>query len=423
MYRQVSVLNNGAYGQVYLVENTKTKQRFAAKKYYPRKRHFCSCKCVDEAAHELRVHKLVKSHPNIVKLVRYDKKTKLLYFEYCPRGDLYEAIRRHDVGPWAARKVMLQLCDVVAHCHANGVYHRDIKPENIMVGPNNTFKLTDWGLACTDQFTSDCGAGSEEYMAPECFGDQTYDAAAADVWSLGICLLNVLFGRCPFKQATSEDRLFEEFAACKESLFDVFPHLSLGVYNALQYALAVDPKKRSLERFRTALSQVNVWTTREEIQQFSLVEECVPLSQAMNVPRTKSHRPPLPLPTPRDRDHGGRWSLSYDSERSSSRCSTCSSVSSQTGVFDLDLDCGIDNTHTHIDTPKHNDTPIMSFDDPSSGSSNASARTCDFTCSVPPPSTLMSMSWADVDEDFYMPQSAPKPQTLALPLFKENVRW
>jgi len=118
-----------------------------------------------------------------------------------------------------------QMCDAVAACHAQQVFHRDIKPENFIV-TDGTFttpdgrserkvvvKLTDFGLSTTDLESADMDCGSAPYMSygsffffsvsnilflnkphkTECRNNvaPTYRPHAADVWSLGIVLINM----------------------------------------------------------------------------------------------------------------------------------------------------------------------------------------------------------------------------------------
>ena len=114
-----------------------------------------------------------------------------------------------------------QMCEAVAACHAQHVYHRDIKPENFIVTdgwstlPDGRqerkviVKLTDFGLSTTDMASSDMDCGSAPYMSYgkfisillaiflhlclECRNNvaPTYSPRAADVWSLGIVLINM----------------------------------------------------------------------------------------------------------------------------------------------------------------------------------------------------------------------------------------
>lgn len=124
-----------------------------------------------------------------------------------------------------------QMCDAVATCHEQTVFHRDIKPENFIVtdgwtevpsnglgfsygvGEDNAetrkerkvvVKLTDFGLGTMDEESADMDCGSAPYMSFECRNNlhPTYSPRAADVWSLGIVLINMLYHYNPWTDTT-----------------------------------------------------------------------------------------------------------------------------------------------------------------------------------------------------------------------------
>ncbi|ANB11894.1 putative serine/threonine protein kinase KSP1 [Sugiyamaella lignohabitans] len=266
-YQIIADINKGSYGVVSLAKDIGGDGSLVAIKCITKS---SNCAVYEEALYEVEMHKRLGNHPNIVQLIDFfDENSKAyLVLEYCAPGDLYEAIKAGR-GPREQNCVldfMLQLIDSVEYCHSKGVYHRDIKPENILIGNDGSVKLADWGLATCTKINGEFGIGSERYMAPELFDQantKEYDAEKADIWALGICLLNILFGRNPFTVASQKDKLFLDFATAREALFDIFPSLSEDVFAALRHCLTMDPDNRSLSKLRKELLAVRMWTTDE----------------------------------------------------------------------------------------------------------------------------------------------------------------
>lgn len=224
----------------------------------------------DERSEELQIHSRLKHHPNIVNFVAtFETDTNVyIVLEYCSMGDLYEAIRQRK-GPKETehvREFMLQLVDAVQFLHKQGISHRDIKPENIFLTERGKMKLGDFGLATRSSWSREAAVGSDRYMAPEQYdpAGAALSPAQADIWSIGICLLNILFSRNPFAVPAHTDLLFADFVRDRQSLFDVFPNMSQDTYAVLIHCLAVDPAKRSLGCVKEALKGVVSFTTDDE---------------------------------------------------------------------------------------------------------------------------------------------------------------
>lgn len=278
----VSPLNHGSFGLVFRAKDTLTGQDVAIKCITkPEAVEKSSCPAnfaTDDRSQELEIHTKLPYHDNIVNLVHSfeTEHHQYIVIELCSNGDLYEAIRSGK-GPLETEHVrdfMLQLIDGIDHIHSNGVYHRDLKPENIFLTSNGSMKIGDFGLATTDTWSTEFAVGSDRYMAPEQYDASVYgygySPAAADVWAIGIVLLNVLFQRNPFAYPTDKDPLFTDFAADRQNLFDVFPNMSQDTFNVIRHSLALDPAYRSLSAVREALKSVVSFTTDDE----SLDEFC-----------------------------------------------------------------------------------------------------------------------------------------------------
>lgn len=271
-YNTLSPLNHGSFGMVFKAKDMMTGDTVAIK---------CLTKksvadeagvdfAIDDKYEELILHGRLGQHPNIVNLVNSFETEAHVYLvlEFCEQGDLYEAIRVGQ-GPLETehvRRFMLQLVDAVAYIHSKGIYHRDIKPENIFLSKDGSLKLGDFGLATTDTWTYETAVGSDRYMSPEQYDSAGagYSPAQADIWAIGVCLLNVLFSRNPFTTPTESDPLFLDFSRDKQSLFDVFPSMSQDTYEVIVECMSMDPSKRSLIGARRALNRLVNFTTLDE---------------------------------------------------------------------------------------------------------------------------------------------------------------
>lgn len=309
-YQTLSPLNHGSFGMVFMAKDVRTDDTVAIKCIT---KSSASDTCptaiaIDDRSEELDIHAQLGSHPNIVSLLDTFETEHHTYLviEFCPNGDLYEAIRlnRGPLETEHVRDFMMQLISAVEFMHAKGIYHRDIKPENIFLTQTGSMKLGDFGLATREEWSTEYAVGSDRYMAPEQFQETSYthgySPAAADVWAIGICLLNVLFSRNPFATPTQSDPLFDDYVMDRQSLFDVFPTMSQDTFNVLMHCLALDPAKRSLAGVRTALKSVVSFTTDDDAMDEFCTEDRDPIRATLN--REPLRTPSITSPTI---DNGG----------------------------------------------------------------------------------------------------------------------
>ncbi|CAN6552229.1 unnamed protein product [Malus baccata var. baccata] len=160
----------------------------------------------NQVQREIRTMKLL-NHSNIVRIHEViGTKTKIyIVMEHVSGGQLADKMlyaKRFSEGE--ARKLFQQLIDAMDYCHNRGVYHRDLKPENLLLASNGTLKMSDFGLSALrkpgDLLSTKCGSPS--YVAPELILSKVYDGAAADVWSSGVILFELLAGHLPFDESS-----------------------------------------------------------------------------------------------------------------------------------------------------------------------------------------------------------------------------
>jgi serine/threonine protein kinase len=149
-------------------------------------------------------------HPNILQIFEIGEQNgcPFLALEYIAGGSLAEHLNGTPVGPRQAAELVLALARAVHHAHETGIVHRDLKPANVLLQPDGTPKIADFGLAKqakSNQAHTQTGMilGSPSYMSPEQASGQTDQVGpATDVYALGVILYELLTGRPPFKGAT-----------------------------------------------------------------------------------------------------------------------------------------------------------------------------------------------------------------------------
>ena len=125
-----------------------------------------------------------------------------LVMKHVAARSLQELIEeRGPLPPAEVARIGLHVLDALGAAHALGIVHRDVKPANVLVGPDGSGCLTDFGIATTtgDSSLTTNGAliGSPSYMAPErAHGDEP--RPPVDLWSLGATLYAAVEGRPPF---------------------------------------------------------------------------------------------------------------------------------------------------------------------------------------------------------------------------------
>jgi serine/threonine protein kinase len=161
-------------------------------------------------------------HSNIVQVYEVGEIQGRPYYsmEFCAGGSLADRLDGSPLPPIEAAKLIKSLAHAVHCAHKYGILHRDLKPSNVLVTADGTPKVSDFGLAkCLDcdspQTESGILVGTPSYMAPEQASARRGTLTiAADVYSLGAILYELLTGRPPFK---GSDPLHTAWLACTQA--------------------------------------------------------------------------------------------------------------------------------------------------------------------------------------------------------------
>jgi hypothetical protein len=245
------------------------------------------------ARFEREVRSLIAvSHPNIVRV--YDVGTEnglpwvaMELVDGQPLSALMRERRPMEVS--RALKLVRQLADALAACHARGLIHRDVKPGNVMLGDGDHITLMDFGLV------KDTGAaaltraeafiGTPHYAPPEMF-DEGATSAAGDVYALGVMLHEMLAGAPAFSGKRGEE-LYLQVAAGPAPIGTKRPGLPAELVAILERMLSRNTAERPTAPEVVAF--VDAWQAAQVVEP---VEAPAPPSGISRVSR-KTGRVPL----------------------------------------------------------------------------------------------------------------------------------
>lgn len=209
-YVQTGVLGNGSFGLVIrAVDKEANPPVDVAIKLLPRGSFIKNFKTY---VNREILHQSSLKHPFIISLreVFLTPTHLAIAMEYAKGGNLFQYVLQHAplcrLTETKAQWIFQQLVIGLDYCHCRGVANRDLKLENLLldrVCDHDTrplLKICDFGYSKHEMNSSaKTSVGTPIYMAPEIiYGSNRYNAKLADIWSCGIILFALLFGRYPF---------------------------------------------------------------------------------------------------------------------------------------------------------------------------------------------------------------------------------
>lgn len=239
-YEIIKLIGKGGMSKVYLALDKRLNKQWAIKEI-EKKAHDKNHMVVFQSA--IAEANMIKSldHPALPRIVDIIDNDNIIYIimDYIEGGPLSEVLSINGAQPqeqvieWAK-----ELCDVLEYLHTRkpAIIYRDMKPANIMLKPNGSLSLIDFGIAreYKEQNLADTAClGTRGYAAPEQFGGKGQTDARTDIYSLGVTLYHLVTGQNP-SEAPYELYPIRHFN----------PELSSGLEEIIQKCTKLNPDER-----------------------------------------------------------------------------------------------------------------------------------------------------------------------------------
>ncbi|CAK9829559.1 Mitogen-activated protein kinase kinase kinase 4 [Anthophora retusa] len=244
-------IGQGRFGKVYTIVNNQTGELLAMKEVQLQPGDH---RAIRRVAEELQIFEGIQ-HKHLVQYygLEIHREEMLIFMEFCAEGTLESLVAGSGNGlpESLTRKYTHQLLLAIAVLHSHGIVHRDIKSANIfLTDEGNCLKLGDFGSAVQIKaHTTMPGelqgfVGTQAYMAPEVFmkSESSGHGRAADIWSVGCCVIEMASGRRPWSDYDSNYQIMFKVGMGETPALP--KNLSIEGIELVKNCLLHNPKKR-----------------------------------------------------------------------------------------------------------------------------------------------------------------------------------
>jgi len=243
-----SKIGEGQFGQVFLATKEGTCEKFAVKTMDKKKLN-SNQKLRTLFETEMQIMGQIH-HPNLLHLYEFLETSNNYYLiiDYCNNGDLEKHVEKNKfLGEQESVYFLMQMMNGFKELHKHKIMHRDIKLANIFLNDDNII-IGDFGFAKSGSDMATTKLGSPLTMAPELLSGGPNDIYTnkADLWSIGICFFQMIFGNTPWPRVRSMKELEHKVRVESGNNLPIpsLPAVSDECRDLLRRLITYDPSKR-----------------------------------------------------------------------------------------------------------------------------------------------------------------------------------
>ncbi|MGI9042253.1 MAG: serine/threonine-protein kinase [Gemmatimonadales bacterium] len=245
-YELLALLGTGGFGRVYRVRDLHLEREVALKVLQPSLTQ--DSEVVERFRREAQLAARL-SHPNIVNIYDIAGRSGLIWYtmELINGPSLAQLVEREGPAPVdRVVRLLREALSALAHAHGSGLVHRDIKPENMLIAPDGSLQITDFGLALAlrGKFGGATSqSGTPQFASPEQLLGERVDQRS-DLYSLAAVAYYALLGKAPFPGLTVEQVLAKQTTNQLPTSRGAREDVSDALERALDRALSAEVEAR-----------------------------------------------------------------------------------------------------------------------------------------------------------------------------------
>ena len=211
-FKIIEKIGHGGTANVFLVKEINTSNIYAAKVllendsvFYEKEINILNS--LKESNNPYIANIIASGEGSIIRKNRPKNIKKYFVLEYLPKGELidYISFPKSGLGELYSKYIFAKILNGIQSCHDKGICHRDLKLENILITNEYSPKLCDFGFATKNAPNLSEYIGTQDHAAPEVLMHKPYDGFKADIFSLGVVLINLTTSKQCFRSASKND--------------------------------------------------------------------------------------------------------------------------------------------------------------------------------------------------------------------------